>query len=184
MSSAKKTDAPMVAATRARSAAKKEQVLRAIRGLSDRGVPLSYAEVSRATGVSRTTLYADPEVRQLIVSGKRESRTPRKRTDPRTKAGMIDDLLGVLAALSRAGRGFAVAETVVSYCHEHPECGTARHLVKAYRDDLQQLNAKGLRGDHRSAALIDICSKVERDFWSVFDDQDSALRMKVIELRL
>lgn len=184
MNRAKKTEAPMVAATRARSAAKKQQILRAIKELSDRGIRLSYAEVSRATGVSRTTLYADAEVRQLIVSGKRESRTPRRRTDPRTKAGMIDDLLGVLAASSRAGRGFAIAEVVVSYCHEHPQCGTARHLVKVYRDNLQQLNAKAVRGDHRSAALIDTCSKVEQDFWSVFDDMDSDLRMKVMELQL
>jgi hypothetical protein len=183
MNPAKKTEAPMVAATRARSAAKKQQILRAIKELSDRGIRLSYAEVSRATGVSRTTLYADAEVRKLIMSGKRESRTPRRRTDPRTTAGMIDDLLAVLAAQSRGGHQLPVAELIVSYCHDHMECRTARHLVKAYRNALQALNRKAVNGDHRIIATIDVCFEVEHHGGDIVDNEDTALVMKLLELQ-
>lgn len=183
MNSTKKTEAPMVAATRARSAAKKEQTLRAIRELSDRGVCLSYAEVSRATGVSRTTLYADAEVRQLIVSGKRESRTPRRQTDPRTKAGMINDLLAMLDALSCEGQQLPVAELIVSYCHDHPNCGTARHLVKAYRDTLQVLNRKAVNGDHRSLATVKVCFQAEHHGRSIIDNEDTVLVMELLKLQ-
>lgn len=183
MSALQKKEPPMVAATRARSAAKKEQILRAIRDLSDRGVRLSYAEVSRATGVSRTTLYADSEVRQLIASGKRESRTPRKQTDPRTKAGMINDLLAVLAVQSRWGHQLPVAELIVSYCHDHIECRTARHLVKAYRNALQALNCKAVNGDHRMVATIDVCFELEHHSQSIVDNEDTALVMKLLELQ-
>ena len=171
---------PAVAATRARSAEGRERVQRAIHDLTEQGIRLSFAQISKASGVSRATLYADDDVRSAVESGRRSPDASVAANDARTKEAMLRAIWGGAIPLRASGQKVSTAVAVIEYCLANLPCTTARRIVTRYRGHLHALKKERPGPDCQVAAAGLTCLDLQNDREGIVDWTDEKLRVAVL----
>lgn len=172
---------PANAATRARSAEGKERVQQAIRDLSEQGIRLSFAQISKVSGVSRSTLYADDGVRSAVECARRSPDASVAADDPRTKEAILRAVWGGAIPLQASGQKVSTAVTVIEYCLANPPCTTARRIVTRYRDHIHVLKGRESGPNCQVAAAGLTCLDLQNDHSGIVDWTDEKLRVAVLE---
>jgi hypothetical protein len=94
--------APIIAAARRRHELTRAKAIRALRELGHAGTPVTFEAVARQAGVSRSWLYAQPDIRaeiqQLRVTS---ARTPARAVPARQRASEASLLARLETALAR-----------------------------------------------------------------------------------
>lgn len=67
------------------------------RELTATGIPITFTAITARAGISRTTLYRDPQLRAVIEEHKHRSHDPRTLTSLTTEIGHLRTAVGALA---------------------------------------------------------------------------------------